>query len=175
MPLSYLACLLLGLAGSASSGAQISERELQEAIAEGDENVKAQTVEMDFVIVKSTASYGDARRAANGAAKRLGVRLDLRNLSPHSEGGLTWSKKECEDDAFDYPCYVARGGRADDGFYVSIEYSTAYTGFKPGLYIVVVASDTKGGQVAKLAAKAARKAFKDAYVRRTGVYLGCLH
>jgi hypothetical protein len=175
MPLPFLTCLFLALAGGSGNGAQLSERELQEAIAEGDEAIKAQTLEMDFVIVKSTATYGAARRAAAEAARRLGVPLDLRKLSPHSEGGLTWSKKECEESAFDYPCYVARGGRADDGFYVSVEYSTAYTGFKPGLYIVVVASDVKGGELVKSAAKAAKKAFRDAYVRRTGVYVGCLH
>ena len=85
-----------------------------------------------------------------------------------------FSRKECEESAFDYPCYVARG-RDDDGLYVSVEYSTAYTGFKPGLYIVIVASDSKAGSIAKDAAKTAKKVFPDAYTRRTGVYLGCMH
>jgi hypothetical protein len=172
MLLSPASCLL-GLL-LATKTPQISERDLQQAIEEGAEYIKSATVEKDFVIVKSTASYREARRAAEDAARRLSVRVDLRDLSPHSGGGLTFSRKECEDGAFDYPCYVARG-RGDDGFYVSVEYSTAYAGFRPGLYVVIVASDAKGGQIAADAVRAARKVFKDAYVRRTGVYMGCIH
>jgi Antibiotic biosynthesis monooxygenase len=51
----------------------------------------------------------------------------------------------------------------------------AYQGFKPGLYIVIVASDSAGGEIAKRSAQAAKKVFKDAYMRRTGVYMGCIH
>jgi hypothetical protein len=153
--------------------AQLSERELREAMREGLELVKAQTVAKDFVIVKSTPTYEESRRTAVQAAQRLNVPLNLRGLSPHS-GGLTFSTKDCAENAFDYPCYVARG-RGDDGFYVSIEHSTAYENFRPGLYIVIVASDSKGGSVAKQAAKAARKFFSDAYIRSTGVYMGCMH
>lgn len=167
-----LTLLLLSVASHASP--QISERELQEAMDEAAEFVKAQTVEMDFVIVKSTPSYQAALRRAREVARRLDVRLDLRELSPHTEGGLTFPKSDCEESAFEYPCYVARG-RDDDGAFVSIEYSTAYAGFRPGLYIVIAASDVKGGQIAKDSVKAARKVFKDAYVRRTGVYMGCIH
>jgi hypothetical protein len=167
-----LRVLLLSLA--AHAGSQLSERELQEAMDEGAEFVKAQTVEKDFVIVKSTPDYRAAVRAARDAARQLGVRLDLRSLSPHAKGGLTFPKKDCEESAFEYPCYVARG-RDDDGAYVSVEYSTAYAGFRPSLYIVVAASDSQGGQIAKDALKAARKVFKDAYARRTGVYMGCMH
>ena len=172
MLLAPLSCLL-GLC-LATKAPQISARELQQAMEESAEYIKASTVEKDFVIVKSTARYREARLAAADAAKRLGIRLDLRNLSPHRKSGLTFSKKECEESEFDYPCYVARG-RDDDGSYASVEYSTAYAGFRPGLYVVIVASDEKGGQIARDAATAAKRVFKDAYVRRTGVYMGCMH
>lgn len=167
-----LTLLLLSVASHASP--QISERELQEAMTEAAEFVKIQTVEKDFVIVRSTRSYAAALRAARDAARRLDVRLDLRNLSPHSKGGLTFPKRDCEGSTFEFPCYVARG-RGDDGAYVSIEYSTPYAGFRPGLYIVIAASDAKDGQVAKNSVKVARRIFKDAYLRRTGVYMGCVH
>lgn len=153
---------------------QITESELQAAMGEGAALVKAQTVEKDFVIVKSSSSYADALASARDAAKRLGFRLDLRALSPRQPEGLSFSPTDCEQSAFEYPCYVARG-RGDDGAYVSIEYSTAYVGFRPGLYVVIVASDVKGGKVATNALKAAKKRFKDAYLRRTGVYMGCIH
>jgi hypothetical protein len=169
LPLTFVLGLLL-----ATKTPQLSEQELRQAMAEMAELIKAQTIEKDFVIVRSTGTYRDARRAATNAANRLGMPIDLRGLSPHRKGGLTFTKKECEDNAFDYPCYIARG-RDDDGRYVSIEYSTAYDGFRPGLYVVIVASDAKGGRIAADAAAAARKVFKDAYVRRTGVYVGCIH
>jgi hypothetical protein len=167
-----LAALLLAV-GAQAKPAQLSERELREAMAESAELIKAQTVEKDFVIVRSTPTYEEARRTAAEAARRLQVPLNLRGLSSHSSG-LTFSKKDCEQSAFDYPCYVGRG-RGDDGFYVSIEYSSAYTGFRPGLYIVVVASDARGGLVSKQAVLSAKKLFRDAYIRRTGVYVGCMH
>ena len=160
-------------AGAQGKPAQLSERELREAMAESADLVKSQTVEKDFVIVRSTPTYEEARKTASEAARRLQVPLNLRGLSSHSSG-LTFSKKDCEESAFDYPCYVARG-RGDDGFYVSIEYSSAYAGFRPGLYIVVVASDARGGLVSKEAARSAKKAFRDAYIRRTGGYVGCMH
>ena len=171
----YSIILTAFLLAHASHGeqAQLSERELQEAMEEGTELVKEQTVEKDFVIVRSTPTYEEARRTASQAARRLQVPLNLRRLSPHS-GGLTFAKKDCEESAFDYPCYVARG-RGDDGFYVSIEYSTAYAGFRPGLYIVIVASDAKGGPISRRAVKTVRKMFSDAYIRSTGVYMGCIH
>jgi hypothetical protein len=163
--------LLLALNGGR---AQISEHDLREAREESAALIKMQTVEKDSVIVKSTAAYKDARRVAVDAAQRLGLPLDLRGLAPHRGSGLTFSREECKGGAFDYPCYVARG-RSDDGAYVSVEYSTAYDGFRPGLYIVVIAGDSAGGDLAKRSAQAAKKVFRDAYVRRTGVYLGCIH
>jgi hypothetical protein len=154
--------------------AQISERDLREAREESAALIKMQTVEKDFVIVRSTAAYKDAQRVAVDAAQRLGLPLDLRGLAPHRGSGLTFSREQCQGGAFDYPCYVARG-RSDDGAYVSVEYSTAYDGFRPGLYIVVIAGDSAGGDLAKRSAQAAKKVFRDVYVRRTGVYLGCIH
>jgi hypothetical protein len=178
MPSLYLitvtAMLLVLAPAGERAPRQISERELRAAEEEGAEFVKAQTVEMDFVIVRSTTNYEEARRIATEAARRLEIPLNLRDLSPHPPGGLTFPKKDCEDSAFDYPCYLARG-RADDGFYASIEYSSAYSGFKPGLYIVIVASEAKDGPIVKRAMKAAKRRFKDAYTRRTGVYMGCIH
>jgi hypothetical protein len=153
---------------------QLSERELKEALAESADFIKQATVEKELVIVKSTPKYKEARRAAAMAAERLHLPLNLRDLAPHRKEGLTFSKKECEDSAFDYPCYVARG-RDDDGEYVSVEYSTAYSGFVPGLYIVVIATDTKGSATTKEAVRAAKAVFKDAYIRTTGIYMGCMH
>ena len=132
------------------------------------------TAQVEFVIVKSTVNYDEARTTAAEASRRLRLPMKLRDLSPTPEGGLSFPKAICEKSGWDAPCYVARG-RYDDGAYVSIEHTSGYPEFKPNLYIVVVASDRKGSALTKKAARAARKVFPDAYARVAQVYLGCIH
>ena len=49
----------------------------------------------------------------------------------------------CEENGWDYPCYVARG-RYDDGAYLSVEPSAAYDGLKAGYFVVIAASGYPG-------------------------------
>lgn len=151
-----------------------TDADISEIERENAELIKSQTIEKAFVIVKSTSQYKEARRVAERAARRLKLRLDLRGLVASPKGGLTFSKAECEAGAWDFPCYVARG-RNDDGAYVSIEYSDAFAEFARGLYIVIVASGSRGDARIENTAKAARPAFPDLYTRITGVYMGCMH
>jgi hypothetical protein len=58
-------------------------------------------VEKEFVIVKSTPSVKKAAEAAESAAERLGVLLDLRGLSRHERTGLIFSEDECSRRAKD--------------------------------------------------------------------------
>ncbi len=80
------------------------------------------------------------------------------------------SQKDCMADEVDYPCYVPRG-RYDDGIYISIEYSNSYENFKDGYYIVIAAS----GDDVKEYLKPVKEVVKDAYVKSSKVYIGCLH
>jgi len=125
-----------------------------------------------FVILKSTTSYQEALKFAQKAAKQLNLKLDLRDLSENKDIGLSYSKSELEEGGF--PFYVHRG-RWDDGSYVSIEYSSAFKGFREGLYMVV---GTSGGVKSKPimeALKQARKYYPDAYAKTAPVYFGCMH
>lgn len=133
-----------------------------------------QYVDKEFVIVRSAKKYADALQTARTAATRLKIKLDLRGLKPNKAIGLSWDKKTCETDWFESPCYVARG-RYDDGEYVSIEYSTAYTGFAEGYYIVIIAGGPQGDDAVKQSLRKARTVYKDAYAKRTKVYIGCMH
>jgi hypothetical protein len=90
-----------------------------------EDEIKAATVQKELVIVRSTASYQEASEAATGAAKSLAVPMNLRDLRPHGPSGLSFPAKVCEENGWDFPCYVARG-RFDDGTYLSIERSNAY-------------------------------------------------
>lgn len=124
-----------------------------------------------FVIVQSTKDYTAAKLTAQKAAKGLSQKLDLRELKPNKETGLTFSNSICENEG-GYPCYIARG-RYDDGSYVSIEWSDAFDKFTEGFYIVIVYSGNK--EEANTVLQKAKKIFKDAYYKQAQVYVGCMH
>lgn len=132
-------------------------------------------VEKQFVILRSTTDYKEARRTALKASQLLGTALDLRGLSEDKRIGLTFDERICvEEGGADYPCYVARG-RYDDGDYVSIEYSSAFEGFAKGYYIVVSSSYTRGSMEISEALRKAKRYFKNAYSKTSNVYVGCIH
>ena len=141
--------------------------------AEDDGNLEP-FVDKEFVIVRSTPSFEEARQSAVTAAANLGVRLDLRGLSPHERTGLTFSSEVCTRGDFPYPCYVPRG-RWDDGTYVSVEWSNGYESFSKGLYVVTVVSDVPGSAKTSRMLAAARRVYPDAYAKRVKVYVGCMH
>lgn len=141
---------------------------------EVDSAMANQYVEKEFVLIRSTKNYDAALKTAKEAAAKLKWKLDLRGLKKHKETGLTWNKNTCDTDWFGYPCYVARG-RYNDGRYISIEYSSAYSGFKEGYYIVIVAGGPQGDELIQESLAKARKVYKDAYAKRSKVYIGCMH
>ncbi len=128
-----------------------------------------------FLIIHSTHNYKEARGVAEESSKKLGLELKLRDLLENSKIGLTFPKDICKDNDWEYPCYIARG-RYDDGLYVSVEYSNAYSGFAEGLYIVIVLGDFKSSDQYLLETlRKAKMYYPDAYVKSTKVYLGCIH
>jgi hypothetical protein len=131
-------------------------------------------VRKSFVILKSTPSYADARAVAAAAAERLAIRLDLRDLEPNADAGLTFSKESCDNEFGEYPCYVPRG-RFDDGVYISIEHSSSYEGFEEGLYVVMLASGSPRNRTIDAAVRRAKSQFPDVFVKTAPVYLGCVH
>lgn len=131
-------------------------------------------VRKDFLILLSTKSYSSALTTAKRVSSTQKIKLDLRGLKEHKEAGLTLSKEECAKAEEDYPAYYARG-RWDDGVYVSIEYSDAYSGFAKGYYIVVAASGSREEPTIKTAWTQIKKTYKDAYFKSSDVYVGCMH
>lgn len=143
--------------------------------AQGQDSTDTQPfVKKDFLILLSTKSYEAALKTARSAASSLNLKLDLRGLKENKESGLTLSKEECLKYEVDYPGYYACG-RWDDGAYVSIEYSDAYSGFTKGYYIVIAAGGDREEAEIQAAYKKAKLTYKDAYFKSTEVYLGCMH
>lgn len=126
----------------------------------------------EFLIAGSLTDYASALQQAQKVAKGTGLKLDLRGLRPVS-GGLSFDDTICVNEWGEAPCYVARG-RWDDGAYVSIEYSDAYAGFRPGYYIVVAHSGESGKTPAAVMS-GVRRIVPSAYIKSSKVYMCCMH
>lgn len=134
-------------------------------------------VDKSFLIVASEKTFADALGKAGRIAEQTGIRFDLRGVGfdpAHAKllGGLTLEKAVCEDQAWEYPCYVPRG-RWDAGSYLSVEYSDAVEGFTKGLYVVIAASGEKKDLEPVL--QKVKTAVPDAYIKSARVYVGCMH
>ncbi len=128
-------------------------------------------VEKAFLLVSASKDWDTARSTASQAAQALALEIKV-EVEPHATEGLTFSETTCTESGFEHPCYVARG-RYDDGEYVSVEWTNAYEGFTPGLYIVVVASGPEADVKKHL--EAAQEVYGDAYIKKAKVYMGCMH
>lgn len=131
-------------------------------------------VRKSFVILKATHDYAEARALAGAAAERLAIRLDLRDLAPDRDVGLTFPEEACKNEFGEYPCYVPRG-RWDDGVYLSVEHSSSYEGFAEGLYLVMLASGAPRDRAIGAAVRRAKDLYPDVAVKTAPVYLGCIH
>ena len=128
----------------------------------------------EFLIAGSHTDYPSALKQAKKVATAAGYKLDLRGLKPAKGTGLSFADTLCSEEFGGAPCYVARG-RYDDGVYVSIEYSSAYEGVRPGYYIVVAASGDVGNSVIAPALVKVRRSVPSAYVKKSKVYMCCMH
>ena len=115
------------------------------------------------------AKCEQGKNVAGGA----GFILDLGGLGPLPKVGLSFNDTVCANEWGESPCYVARG-RYDNGAYISIEYSDAYDGFRPGYYIVVAHSGEAGTTPAAVLSKV-RRIVPSAYIKRSKVYMCCMH
>lgn len=128
---------------------------------------------VSYVLVKSTSSYDDALKFAQNLASRSSLPINLRGLIHAPDVGLTWPEEKCAADQLNpYPCYIARG-RWDEGRYLSVERSDAYSSMKPGFYIVVAASGTPLEIAMEL--PPIQSLVPDAYSKTEEVYYGCMH
>jgi hypothetical protein len=143
-----------------------------QAYAQDEQAEPRPYVTKNFCIILSTTSYAEAKKTAEQAGKKYKIKIDYRDLVANKKIGLTLSKEECEGQGWGYPAYYSRG-RYDDGEYISIEYSNAFSGFTKGYYIVVVASGDKA-RCSKTLTKV-KATYKTAYIKQSEVYIGCMH
>lgn len=116
-------------------------------------------------IERRVTEFESAAVAAE-AAIQLQIPLDLRRLVHDEKHGLAWPQEICAQEAlFPYPCCVAHG-RFDDGVYLSIERSDAYSDFAPGFFIVIAASGAPEAPELVKTVAAARLVYADAYTKQ---------
>ena len=133
-----------------------------------------QFVDKSFLIIASTKDLADAFKIAKTAAQKTGIMFRDNKLQIDKIDGVTFPADTCKRAGFDFPCYVARG-RYDDGNYLSVEYSNRYEGFQKGLFIVIAASGYKDDKELKQTLKKVRQTYPESYIKRTNVYIGCIH
>jgi hypothetical protein len=131
-------------------------------------------IKKEFLIIHSGKDYAAALKKATEASKKLNLKLDLRKLQPNKDIGLSNTEQVCENEFGFFPCYVARG-RGDDGAYISIEFSDAYIEFEKGYYIVIVSSYVSNNEKSKSLLAKTKLIYKDAYIKASKVYTGCIH
>ncbi len=141
-----------------------------------DDYMESMTKDFSFAIIISTKNYDAALERAKDASEKLGYPLNLRELVPNDEIGLTLPEEVCTgicgSDEIEFPQYLPRNDWGESK-YVSVEYSNGFEGFTPGYYIVVVASGEKGDPIIQEALEEAQQYYEDAYAKTCGVWVGC--
>ncbi len=134
-------------------------------------------VNKEFLIIQSSKDYKSALNTALKASKSLNIQLDLRELRPVSDTsiGLSFPYYTCKsinEDLIppDTTCYIARGSN-NDGDYISIEFSSAYSGFARGYF----SSVKKGNKNMRTLLTQVKAKFKDAYIKSSSVYICCFN
>jgi len=107
--------------------------------------------EIGYVIIYSGKNYEASLIVAKEASEKLDYKIDLREQQE-----------------------IPRG-RFNNGNYISIEASSDYEGFSKGYYIVIISSKHKDDESLKPDLLFAKKFYKDAYIKTSKVYLGCMH
>ncbi len=122
-----------------------------------------------ILILKSTKDYNEAVRFATEASEKLGLKFDNEDRVYSEDKGIYFS--EDIDDVLYRGKYSPR--RYNDG-YISLENSDYYKGFADG-YIIVVAGIYSNKEDSKEALSKVRKFYKDAYAKKTVMWMGCIH
>ena len=135
---------------------------------------RAEMVEKDFVVLPAIASYTEAHQIARTAARRLGLKLDLRRARPDGYGRLTFPAADCKANNRAYPCFVSRG-RQDDGTYVSVDVADRFFDNEARGYLVILGSGPKDDPATRALAEKARSLFPLAELRTDDVWQGGLH
>jgi len=136
-------------------------------------------VERHVAILSAYRSFDAALADAKKISKASKVPFSMQDRIYDKERGLIYPDN-FDDEAF-RGSYVARRydtavvkGSDEATSYLSVERSDAYQNFKPGFYIVLAGIQDSREKALKQAEKFKTWA-PTAYVKKTKIYIGCLH
>jgi hypothetical protein len=131
-----------------------------------------------IVILGSSRDFPRLHQAALSIGRRSGVPFSMVGLVYDRDRGLI--VPDDDPDEIWRGAYVLRRSNAEGNetnrllAKISIEKSGAYPGLKSGLYIIVGGIYDTPAKAGRAAARY-RAAVPDAYVRKTNIYMGCMH
>lgn len=137
-------------------------------------------MESRYVAILSVyPKFAGAKEDAEKIASASGVPFSMEGRVYDQKRGLIYPDN-FDDEVF-RGAYVARrydttvrAGREDETVFLSVERSDGYEGFKPGFYIVV-AGILENKAEAGARADRFRQWAPTAYVKKTRIYMGCMH
>ncbi len=139
-----------------------------------DDYFISRTSDMHLVILGCYRTFRAAESDAKAFSRRLRIPLDMREIVFDAKRGLILSDKA--NDPMYAGEYVLRryDTRGDGDPFLSIEKSEAYSGLRPGYYIIV--GRILGDRLdARNEARRFSAVAPGAYFARTSIYYGCMH
>lgn len=144
------------------------------------EAAEPDSMESRYVAILSVyPQFAEAKDDATKIAKASGVPFSMEGRVYDKKRGLIYPDN-FGDEVF-RGAYVARrydttvlAGKEDETVFLSVERSDGYEGFKPGFYMVV-AGILENQTEAGARASRFRPWAPTAYVKKTRIYMGCMH
>jgi hypothetical protein len=130
--------------------------------------------ETSVLILGSHPKYEEALASAKAISEKLKLTHSTRGMIYDKKRGLIWPD-DFEDEIYAGSYYGRRYNECSDAEHdcISVERSDFYSGFTKGFYIIV--GGLYGSEEADKKLAKARAVVPDAYVKKTSIYLGCIH
>ena len=122
-----------------------------------------------LLILKTTKDYNEAVSFASKASEKLDREFKNEHVEYSEEKGIYYAET--------LPDGMYRGKyypRRYSGEHISLENSSGYKGLTPG-FIIVLGGIYDNHAEAKEALAKTRESHKDAYVKKTNMWMGCIH
>lgn len=121
-----------------------------------------------ILILKSTKDYNEALNFAHDATKKLRLEFDNENKRYSKEKGIYF--EGIEDDDYNGGYYPRRYDEES----ISLENSSGYEAFSDG-FIIVVGGIYNDRKSSKQALGKVKTIYPDAYIKKTKMWMGCIH
>ncbi len=121
------------------------------------------------LLLKTTKDYREATNFSENASKALTRNFDNKDIKYSKEKGVYFS--ETIDDPMYAGGYYPRRYSGED---ITIENSNGYNGFFPG-YLIVIGGIYNDAISAEKALQTAKEFYPDAYLKKTVMWMGCIH